>query len=540
MNENLSNNDSSGESAADMFAPFDNPQLTSAWLGAIIESADDAIISKTLDGIITSWNHGAERIFGYSSEEAVGQPVEMLMPRDQKSEEPQILARLRRGERIQHYETLRVRKDGGLIHISLTVSPIFDANGNIVGASKIARDISDRKMVEARLQQALQEAHDARLQAEAANRVKDEFLNTLSHELRTPLTAMVGWITMLRGGHLDNDSAREALVSIERNAKIQAQLIEDLLDISHILNGKMRLEVKLLDITPIIHAAVESIMPAARAKNLRFQTVLNAGPGPVLADPDRLQQALWNLLSNAVKFTPADGQVCVELESVPPNIVIKVCDSGIGIDPEFLPHIFDRFLQEDGSSTRNYGGLGLGLSIVKSIIELHGGTIKAVSDGPDKGSTFCVALPVAQEHADLLMARRATDIASGQKILTPPPELRGLRLLVVDDEPDIVEMVRNAFEQCGTEVRIATSAAGALLQLEEWKPDILLADLNMPRTNGYQLIERVRERDAQHGGRTPAVALTAMSRAEDRVKALTAGYQMYVTKPIELMELYTV
>jgi PAS domain S-box-containing protein len=354
-------------------------------LAAIVESAYDAIISKTLEGIITSWNKGAERIFGYTEEEMIGQPVVRLIPPDHQNEEPEILGRLRRGLKIEHYETVRSHKDGRLLDISLTVSPIRDADGNIIGASKIARDISDRKAAEARLQSALAEAHEARLQAEEANRLKDEFLTTISHELRTPLTAIVGWTTMLRGGRLDEATSLKALETIDRSVKAQAQLIEDLLDISRIVSGKMRIDPRPLNLSSIIHTAVDSIMPAAKAKGIRFQVIIDPSAGFIVGDPDRLQQVIWNLLSNAVKFTPAGGRVQIQLEQSESLVEVTVSDNGVGVAAEFLPHIFERFSQEDSSSTRTYGGLGMGLSIVKYIAELHGGTVSAFSEGIGRG-----------------------------------------------------------------------------------------------------------------------------------------------------------
>ena len=515
---------------------FQQPDIAPYWLAAVIESADDAIISKTLEGIITSWNKGAERIFGYTAEEVIGKPVVILMPPDHKDEEPAILARLRKGERIEHYETVRVRKDGQLINISLTVSPIRLSDGKIIGASKIARDITERKKAELRLQEALREAQEAKREADHANRRKDEFLATVSHELRTPLTSIIGWLRMMREGMLDRATLGKALETIERNAQSQAQLIEDLLDISKIISGKMQLKVQLLDMSSIINTSVEAIKPAAEAKSIRFQIITDLGVSPVSGDEERIKQVVWNLLSNAVKFTPAGGQVQVRLEEVDSYVELTVSDSGQGIKPEFLSHVFERFTQADSSITRAFGGLGVGLAIAKSIVELHGGTIRAESPGEGQGATFILSFPIAKRKRDAEAKKASHDYSSTEY----PPELAGLKILIVDDELDTCEMIKTAFELCGSIVRTDTSAAGALAQMERWQPDVLVADISMPEMDGYQLIQRIRAREAQTGRKLPAVALTAMARVQDRMKALTAGYQMHVVKPVELGELRAV
>jgi PAS domain S-box-containing protein len=519
---------------------FHNPDLAQYWLSAIVESADDAIISKTLDGIITSWNKGAHNLFGYSEEEAVGQPVLMLMPPDHQNEEPGILARLRQGEKIEHYETVRVRKDGTLLDISLTVSPIRNADGVIIGASKIARDISDRKRSEIALLHALAEAKEAKKEAEHANRLKDDFLSTISHELRTPLISMVGWTAMLRSGQLDEAMAEKGLASIERNAKAQAQLVEDLLDISRIVSGSMRMEMKPLHLAGIIATAVDSIMPAAQAKGIRLRVVSDPGVGSVEGDADRLQQVIWNLLSNAIKFTPTGGRIEIELEQRGGQVEVTVADTGKGIDPTFMPRIFDRFSQEDSSSTRSFGGLGLGLTIVKHLTELHGGTVRVNSEGLGKGASFIVGLPVLGAPAKLLTPQGMPQAKRRESESEFFQELNGLKLLVVDDEIDTCEMLSVAFGEVGASVKIATSGEQALALIEEWPPDMLICDINMPDMDGYQVIRQIRAREGHTQTPLPAIALTALARVEDQVKALAAGYQMHVPKPIELSELFAI
>jgi PAS domain S-box-containing protein len=509
---------------------------------ALVESSDDAIIGKTLDGIITSWNSGAERLYGYSAEEVLGQPISILVPPDHQDELPEILGRLQRGERVDHYETRRVRKDGQLVTISVTISPIKDATGKITGASAIARDITERRRVEEAHAELLAREQEARKRAEEASRLKDEFLAMISHELRTPLTAMLGWARMLRTSQLDEATTARALETIERNAKSQAQLVEDLLDVSRITSGKLRLNARSVELAPIIEAAVDAAHPGAKAKDIRIQRVLNSDVGVVFGDPDRLQQVVWNLLSNAIKFTPKGGRVQVRLTRINSHVEITVSDTGAGIRPEFLPYIFDRFRQADSTITRAHGGLGLGLAIVRHIVELHGGTVRAESPGVGQGATFTVQLPIMVVHA-----RGETD-PSLPAYLAPAadvsmdrlPMLNGLEVLVVDDEADTRDLLTTVLERCDAKVVAVASAAEALEALRWLKPDVLVSDIGMPDEDGYALIRKVRALPPEQGGRIPAVALTAHARVEDRMRALSAGYQMHVAKPVEPTELVTI
>jgi PAS domain S-box-containing protein len=523
-----------------------SPEVAPYWLSAIIESAEDAVISKTLEGVITTWNRGAERVFGYTSDEAVGRPVTILIPDDHINEEPAILARIRAGERIEHYETIRRRKDGTLIDISLTVSPIRGPDGTVIGASKVARDITDRKRAEEERERLLesergarQAAEEAGRRAEEASRSRDEFLATLSHELRTPLTAILGWAHMLRTGQLGSADAARVHETIERNARAQAKLVDDLLDVSRVITGKLRLDVRAVDPAAFVESAVESVRPAADAKGVGVHRVIDRGLVSVSGDPMRLQQVVWNLLSNAIKFTPAGGQITIRVERVGPNVEVSVADTGAGITPEFLPHVFDRFRQADQRITRHHGGLGLGLSIVRHLVEMHGGSVRAESAGEGKGSTFTVSLPAAPvSRGDAPHAR------TGERATLPPyacPErLDGLRILVVDDEPDTLEMLKFGLSQCGAEVSAASSAEEALAMLEGGACDVLISDIGMPVVDGYELIRRVRRLPHERGGRVPAVALTAYARIEDRLQALRAGFHMHVPKPVELAELIAV
>jgi PAS domain S-box-containing protein len=829
-----------------------SPELAPYWLSALIESADDAIISKTLDGIITSWNKGAERIFGYVAEEVIGKPITIIIPPDHLQEEPVILSRLRAGERIEHFETVRMHKDGRLLDISLTVSPIKGPRGEIVGASKIARDITEQRQARqaldeasARLKLALAAAHlgdwlwdaqtdlvtlsetaaeifgvpagqkltrdelskllepedperlvaiaetaiannadyeieyrlkrpdksevwisakgrgiydqngnivgqlgfvqdissrkineetlreqadalrtlnevgklisaeldlhktvqavtdaatdltgaqygsffynvlnaegssymlftlagaprelfdhlpmpratdlfgptfrgegvvrignvkqdprygknspyygmpedhlpvtsylaipvvsrsgevlgglffghpepdmfaerdeivvaglaaqaavamdNARLyetakraradaekaaaekerlyrQAEESSRLKEEFLATISHELRTPLSAILGWARMLRMGQLSEENEAKALDTIERNARAQAQLVDDLLDVSRIITGKLRMNVQPADPNSFIEAAVEAVKPAAEAKGVRVHKVIDTGPVSIPGDPVRLQQVVWNLLSNAIKFTPRGGHVQIRSERVNSHLEIVVSDTGQGIAADFLPHVFDRFRQADQKTSRHHGGMGLGLAIVRHLVEMHGGTVNANSEGEGRGSTFTVMLPITPVYqVDPSGAR----VHPAARDLLPETDdctdrLDGLRILVVDDEADTRELLKEGLQYCGAKVSVAGNAAEALDALTSTSPDILISDIGMPGVDGYDFIRQVRGLPRERGGKIPAIALTAYTRTEDRLQSLRAGYDMHVPKPVELAELVAV
>ncbi len=525
-----------------------------AHLAAIVDSSDDAIVSKTLDGIIRTWNEGARRIFGYTPEEAIGRPVLILLPPDRHDEETQILSRLRAGERIDHFESIRVTKDGRHIDVSLTISPVKDSTGKIIGASKVARDITRQKRWERELQAAkeladtasrlkdelLESERAARNEIERASRLKDEFLATVSHELRTPLNAILGWAQILRGTHTAEDLT-EGMEIIERNARVQTQIIEDLLDMSRIVSGKIRLDIQRIDLAPIVSAAIETVRPSANAKGIRLQPVLDQMAGPVSGDPNRLQQVFWNLLSNAIKFTPKGGRVQVLLERVNSHVEVSISDTGEGIAPDFLPHVFDRFRQAEGGTTRRFGGLGLGLAIVKQLVELHGGTVRVKSGGIGKGSTFSVALPLKVIHPDLEPEHERRHPAAGSVPVLDETcaQIAGLKVLVVDDQADARGLIKRLLEDCKANVMTASTAEEALKLLTAHRPDVLVSDIGMPGEDGYTLIRKVRALPANQGRDTPALALTAYARAEDRMKAVVAGFQHHVVKPVEPAELIT-
>ena len=669
-------------------------------LAAVVESSDDAIITKDLTSIITSWNPAAERMFGYTAAEAIGKSIRMLIPDELQSEEDVVLAKIRHGEKIDHYETVRQHRDGTRLNISLTVSPIRNAGGEIVGASKIARDVTDR----ARLQQlASEQARDherlgevgaivastldremivqkvtdiateltraafgaffynvtdpksgdayrlhtlsgapreafatfphpratavfaptfhgegpvrladvtqdprygqsapyhgmppghlpvrsylavpvkgvagevlgglffghseigvfteqherlaagvaawasvalenSRLYAEAqtANRMKDEFLAVLSHELRTPLNAIVGYSRLLRGNILSGEKAARGLETLERNATWLTQIVEDILDVSRIVAGKIRLDVQPVELPLIVDNAVATVQPAADAKQVRVQTIVDPRVGPVSGDPGRLQQVVWNLLTNAVKFTPKKGRVHVRLERVNSHIEIVVSDTGIGIGPDFLPYVFERFRQAEAGTTRRTGGLGLGLAIVRHIVEMHGGTVEASSAGEGQGATFRVRLPLMIVQPEAVEPRREHPRTERREALTGLGDLSGVHVFAIDDEEDALNLLRVVLEAAGAEVTTENSPEAALERIAEVRPDVLVVDLGMPGIDGFELITRVRQARDKAIRRIPAAALTAFARSDDRTKALRSGFEMHLAKPVDPGEL---
>jgi signal transduction histidine kinase/ActR/RegA family two-component response regulator len=416
---------------------------------------------------------------------------------------------------------------------------------------QVKRSIAERtalleaeRTARAQAETAFRAEQEARSEIEAANRLKDEFLATVSHELRTPLNAILGWARLIRTGKLDDDTFERALDTIERNAKSQAQLVEDLLDVSRIISGKLRLDIRPVDLTMVIEAAIDAVRPAADAKDIQIRKVLDPKAGLVSGDPERLQQVIWNLLSNAVKFTPKAGKVEVRLERVNSHIELIVSDNGKGMRADFLPHAFELFRQADGAISRAYGGLGLGLAITRRIVEMHGGAIHADSPGEDQGAIFTVQLPLravrALEASNAHDGERAHPTAGQGLPLDNLPALDGLRILAVDDQHDTLEMIKVALEQCGAIVQTVTTAREAFELLKTWNPDLLVADIGMPGEDGYTLIGKIRALKPEQGGTVPAVALTAYARVEDRVKTLSAGYQMHVPKPVEPLELMTI
>ncbi|HEY3122211.1 MAG TPA: ATP-binding protein [Vicinamibacteria bacterium] len=663
-------------------------------LSAIVESSSDPVVGKSLDLQILSWNRAAEERYGFLAEEAVGRHVSLFVPEDRIKELEDAISRIASGERVAPFETVRRRKDGAAVEISLAVSPIRNAAGRVVGVSGIDRDLSARKREERRLallagvsdvflhsgldfkkaaaeivrrtaavmgdlcvirlistdrsslepiayhhtspeadamlaeliipeptggqgllarvltsneallvprvdtaflrsvarpetetyaarftphtllmvpmrlgsrpvgvlsvarnspgppytvedQTLLQAIADraaatlenARLyeQVSVANHLKDDFLSTLSHELRTPLNAILGWSTLLHGGNLSAEDQTRAIGAILRNTEAQNRLIAEILDMSRMASGKLRIEVESVDLPAVIERAVETVAPAARAKQVRLRTILDPAAGPVSGDAQRLQQVVWNVLSNSIKFTPRGGQVEVRLERVDSHVEIAVQDTGIGISADFLPHVFELFRQADSSPSRQHGGLGLGLALAKHLVELHGGTIEASSPGDGGGTLVRVKLPLRVVHPS-----EQPGAARGPAEATTPTaggELEGVKVLVVDDDPEAQSLLRTVLERSGATVIVAPSAARGLVELSSRRPDVLVSDIGLPGEDGYALIRQVRALPPDLGGRVPAAAVTAYARAEDRLNALQAGYQVHMAKPLVPAEL---
>jgi PAS domain S-box-containing protein len=429
--------------------------------------------------------------------------------------------------------------DGATRWVHVRGSCSTDTGGNVTALSGVSFDLTDRKRAEEDRERLLKATEAARADSEAANRMKDEFLATLSHELRTPLNAILGWAKILRSQDVDQEDLNDGLAAIERNSSIQAQLIEDLLDISRIISGKLTIDVQRVNLVEVIEAAVSAVKPAADAKGIELEKALDALASPISGDASRLQQVVWNLLSNAVKFTPKGGRVQVLLERVESHVEIAITDTGQGIAHDFLPHVFERFRQADGSTTRRHRGLGLGLSIVRELVDIHGGSVRVSSPGEGLGSTFIVVLPIAATFPDLASTEtvRQDGYRDGNSHCRDG-NLAGIRVLVVDDEHDARQLLRRVLLGCQAEVALAGSPMEAIELVETFKPDVLVSDVGMPEQDGYDLIRQVRE--LRSGRELPAAALTAFARAEDRRRALLAGFQTHVAKPVDPARLIAV
>jgi PAS domain S-box-containing protein len=503
------------------------------WLSAIVESADDAIISKTLEGIITSWNGAAEHIFGYTADEIIGKPILTIIPADLQNEEFLILSKIRNGERIEHFETVRLRKDGTLVDISLTVSPIKTSDGRIIGASKIARDITDKKRAENERKLLLQAAEDARREAEAANKAKDNFLALLSHELRTPLHSMRGWLSMLSNGLLNEDQKAQAVTVVMRGIESQKALVEDLLDVSRIVSGKFSITHEKLSLVSVVVSTVDQLKPLALENKIILRTDLDPTADDVEGDPVRLQQIVNNLVNNAVKYTPPGGQIIVGLKRENGNAALTVKDTGIGIAAEQLSRIFERFEQGDSSSRRNFGGLGLGLAIARHLAELHGGSIRAESEGEGKGSTFTVLLPLSKNMSKPFYP----SAESGGAAFADTDLLSETRVLVVEDDVDSLEMLRLLLENYGAEVTSVDRSQKAIDELSRGKFDLMISDLGLPGMDGYDLIREVRAGLGIDERSLPAIALSGYVAEDDRDRSLMNGFQLHLQKPLDIATL---
>ena len=490
---------------------------TRANLAAIVESSDDAIVSKTLDGIIRTWNAGAQRIFGYTPEEIIGRPITTLIPPERKEEETAIIARLRAGERVDHFETVRLTKDGREITVSVTISPIRDSRGNIIGASKIARDITRQVQIQ-------RELEEAKESAEKASRAKDQFLSVLSHELRTPLTPALGALSYLEQRASLTPDLREEIAMIRRNIETEARLVDDLLDLTRISRGKIQLRFENVDAHAAIQNTVSMFQPEFELKNLHVTTTLRARQHHLWADPGRLQQVFLNLLSNAAKFTPEGGSITIGSETTPQRkLRLQFSDSGIGIDEELLPRIFLPFEQGERTRTRQYGGLGLGLSIARSLVELHRGQIHVSSRGRDQGATFTLEFDPVGDNA----AESASDPPA--HATTP---VFALRVLLVEDHIDTRRVMAKLLSGFGCTVTAVGTVAEAVQLADQQTFDLLISDIGLPDGTGTELIERIRRRQPIRG-----IAISGFGHTDDLERSQAAGYDAHLVKPINFRTL---
>jgi len=516
----------------------------------LIEGVSDyAIFMLDVNGLVASWNAGAQRIKGYAAHEIVGRHFSTFYPADVRQSgwpEHELQVAAETGRFVD--EGWRIRQDGSSFWASVTITALRDPHGRLLGFAKLTRDLTGQKRAEAlevaelERTQILESERSARIEAQRATRIKDEFLATLSHELRTPLSSILGWTQILKrkADALKPEELKRGIEVIDRNARAQVQLIDELLDLNRIMAGKVRLDLKPVSLVETVQSVIESAEPSAKAKDIRLEARLDPDASMVQADGGRLQQVVWNLLSNAIKFTDPGGRIEIVLELSGTSAVLSVSDTGIGIPESFLPRVFDRFAQKDATTTRSFGGLGLGLAISKQLVELHGGTIRASSPGEGRGATFVVELPLGAAAAHAEAAASAPTEAGTTGAERPAlPRLDGVHVLVIDDDADGRELLRRVLEDQAATVTTMSSGEEALDALRSVKPHLIVSDIGMPVMDGYQLMRSLRAREAQ-GEKIPAIALTAFAREEDRKRALLAGYQAHLAKPFDVAELILV
>ena len=506
-----------------------------------LENSPLVVVEWDSDFRVSRWSESAEALFGWEAEEVLGKHVNEwhFVFADDVNAVDTVTFRQREGVEIQGVLYNRnYKKDGSVIHCEWYNSVLHDETGNLVSVLSLVLDVTDRKSAEKERADLLVRERNARRHAEEADRLKDEFLATLSHELRTPLTSILGWASMIRNGEVEGANAARAIETIERNARSQARLIDDLLDVSRIITGNLRLDLNPLDLAPIVEAAVDALRPTADAKGIGLRLEFAPVSCLVRGDANRLRQVIWNLLSNAIKFTPKRGNVTITLDCVESLARLTVRDTGEGISAEFLPYVFDRFRQAEGSISRKQGGLGLGLAVVRHLVELHGGNVRANSEGLDEGSTFQVELPMAQERRDPARAEdRRREIERRRSLGGERVSLDDIHVLLVEDDDDSRKLLSVMLKQHGAEVTSASSAADAYRLFNEKLPDVLISDIGMPEQDGYELMRRIRELPVEKGGLIPALALTGYATRRDRDLSLSAGYHRHIAKPIEQGEL---
>ncbi len=490
-----------------------------ARLAAIIESSDDAIISKTLKGIIQSWNTGAERIFGYTAAEAVGQSINMIIPPERRDEEPEILRRLQRGERVDHFQTVRMTKDNRRIDISVTISPVKDSRGRIVAASKIARDVTLQK----RYEKELREAKEA---AEAATKAKDRFISILSHELRTPLTPVLAELSVLEMEAALPAELRERLGMIRRNVELEARLVDDLLDLTRLGRGRIRLEFGIVDAHQAIRNVLSILQSEIEGKSLELTLALRAKKHHVWADFGRLQQIFLNLLSNAVKFTPENGSISIRsINEGTESLRVEIIDSGMGIEASMIPRLFKSFEQSETAQT--FGGLGVGLTIAKNLVELHSGSITALSEGADRGATFTVTLATVA-HAE--------PASTPPSVITPSsPGKTVCNVLLVEDHADTREVMARLLKSFGCKVTAAGTVAEAMAASDVTEFDLLISDIGLPDGTGLDVMRQMKLR-----GNIRGIALSGYGQEEDLQRSRDAGFETHLTKPVNFNTLMDV
>lgn len=507
-----------------------------------VESSPLAVIEWDSDFRVSRWSESAERLFGWKAHEVIGKHGNEWQFVFAEDVDAVALVTNRQREGVEVHGVQRNRnytRGGSILFCEWYNSVLHDDRGRLVSVLSLVLDVTAREKAEEERLALLIRERDARQHAEEADRLKDEFLATLSHELRTPLTSILGWASMIRNGEVEGSNATRAIETIERNARSQARLIDDLLDVSRIITGNLRLDLHPLNLAPIVKAAIDALRPTADVKGIQIKTEQLSGECLVKGDPNRLRQVIWNLLSNSIKFTQRGGVVMIDLRCVGETARLTVVDTGEGISAEFLPYVFDRFRQAEGSISRKQGGLGLGLAVVRHLVELHGGSIEAESAGLGQGSVFTVELPLAEERRDPARAEERRREVERRRSKRGTVRLDGIHVLLVEDDEDSRKLLGTMLKRYGARVTATKSAAEALSAFSSEVPDLLISDIGMPDQDGYELIRKLRALPAEKGGQTPAIALTGYASRKDRERALAAGYHQHIAKPIEQSEIIT-